>query len=191
MEKRGLRAALAQAQATAGVYFADELRLGLQGQVQARWGVRGVPLVQAVERVYQWRYLALAVNPWTGEVRWAWIDRLQGAALAAVVAAWRASGVGGLVWDGAAAHRSGVVQAVGVPTVVLPAYSPELNPVERVFLEVRRRVEGVVYGGDLGAKVAVVERYLQELASDPARVRRLVGWDWIVAALEGHDECIT
>lgn len=169
----------------------DELRLGLHGQVQARWGVRGVPLVQCVERVYRWRYLVLGVNPLTGAVCWAWVERLQGAALAEVVAAWQASGVGGVVWDGAAAHRSAVVRELGVPTVVLPAYSPELNPVERLFLEVRRWVEGVVYGGDLEAKVAAVEAYLRALASDPARVRSLVGWDWIVEALEGRGESIT
>lgn len=183
MEKRGLGAALAQAQVGEAVYFVDELRVGLQGQVRVRWGVRGARLVQQVERVYAWRYLVLAVNPLSGELRWAWVARLSGAALAAVVAAWRVAGVGGLVWDGAAAHRASVVRAVGVPTVQLPAYSPELNPVERVFREVRRWVEGVVYEGSIEAKMAAVEAYLQELASDPGRVRRLVGWGWVVEAL--------
>ena len=39
-----------------------------------------------------------------------------------------------------------VASVVGLPTVVQPAYSPELNPAERVFEEVRRWVEGGVYG---------------------------------------------
>jgi hypothetical protein len=63
----------------------------------------------------------------------------------------------------------------------LPAYSPELNPVERVFCEVRRCVEGVVYGS-LEAKLAAVEGALGGLREGMVR---LVGWDWIREALEG------
>ena len=41
--------------------------------------------------------------------------------------------------DGAGSHRSDWVRSVSeVTTVVQPAYSPELNPAERVFEEVRR-----------------------------------------------------
>ena len=59
--------------------------------------------------------------------------------------------------------------------VFLPPYSPELNPAERAFQEVRRRVEGRVYAM-LDDKQAEVETYLGELAADPARVRRFCGW---------------
>ena len=45
-----------------------------------------------------------------------------------------------LVWDGARGHRSRLVETVGLRTVTQPAYSPELNPAERVFEEVRRWV---------------------------------------------------
>ena len=33
----------------------------------------------------------------------------------------------------------------GFKRIFLPAYSPELNPAERVFGEVRRHIEGKVY----------------------------------------------
>ena len=59
--------------------------------------------------------------------------------------------------------------------------SPELNPAERLFEEVRRRVEGRTYA-TLDAKVAEVQAFLRELDADPARVRRLCGWDWLTAA---------
>ena len=65
--------------------------------------------------------------------------------------------------------------------VYLPAYLSELNPVERVFCEVRRCVEGVVYGS-LEAKMAAVEGALEGLRDGMVR---LVGWDWIREALEG------
>ena len=63
-------------------------------------------------------------------------------------------------------------------TITLPAYSPELNPAERVFEEVRRWVEGRVYGS-IDEKVEAVNTCLSRLESDPERVKSLVGWDWI------------
>ena len=87
-----------------------------------------------------------------------------------------------LVWDGASSHRDDAVRAVGVPLIDLPPYSPELNPAERLFEEVRRHTEGRVYA-TLADKVAAVNAFLDELDADPARVRSLCGWDWINAAI--------
>jgi len=85
-----------------------------------------------------------------------------------------------VVWDNAGSHRAREVREVGVALVYLPAYSPELNPVERVFCEVRCCVAGVVYGL-LGAQVAAVVGALGGLREG---IVRLVGWDWIREALE-------
>jgi transposase len=78
----------------------------------------------------------------------------------------------------ASSHRHELVRGVGLPLIGLPPYSPELNPAERVFEEVRRWIEGKVYPS-LEDKVAAVAAYLTELESNPDRVRGLAGWDWI------------
>ena len=83
----------------------------------------------------------------------------------------------------ASSHRHELVRGVGLPLIGLPPYSPELNPAERVFEEVRRWIEGKVYPS-LEDKVAAVEGYLTELESNPDRVRGLAGWDWIEEALQ-------
>ena len=71
-----------------------------------------------------------------------------------------------LVWDGAGSRRSELVRSVvGVKTIVQPAYSPELNSAERVFAEVRRWVEGRVYGS-LEEKMAAVDECLIPFHSD-------------------------
>ena len=57
------------------------------------------------------------------------------------------------------------LEVVGLPTVVQPAYSPELNPAERVFEEVRRWVEGRVYES-IEERVEAVNAYLRRLESD-------------------------
>lgn len=68
------------------------------------------------------------------------------------------------------------------PVALLP-YNPQLSPAERLFEDVRRRVERAVYA-PLDDEAAAVEAFLQELSTDPARVRRLCGRDRITAA---HD----
>ena len=157
------------------------MRLGLHGQTRRRWTPRGVKLRQKVEIRYVWRYVALAVDP-AGRLRWRWLERLRKEGVAETVATWRADGVAALVWDNAPSHTAHLVRAAGPPLVALPPYSPELNPAERVIEELRRAVEGEVYG-DLERKVAVVEAELRRWAADPARVRRLTRWAWIADAL--------
>ena len=163
------------------VGWADELRLGLHGQVRRRWTARGGKLRLKVQVRYVWRYLILAVDP-TGRLRWRWLERFRKAPVAEVVAAWQAEGLRALVWDNAPSHTAKLVRGVGLPLVGLPPYSPELNPAERIFQEIRRAVKGAVYT-DIDAKVAAVEAVLAPLAADPARVRQLADWAWITDAL--------
>ncbi len=54
-----------------------------------------------------------------------------------------------------------------------PPYLPEVNPVERLFEEVRRYVEGRVYGR-IEAKKRAVEEVLRRLESE-RRLSTLVG----------------
>ncbi len=71
---------------------------------------------------------------------------------------------------------------MGLPLVEQSPASPELNPTERVFEELRRAVEGKVYA-TLEKKVEAVEAELARLDVDPERVRRLTGWAWITTSV--------
>ena len=63
----------------------------------------------------------------------------------------------GVVWDHAAFHKAKVVGEVGLRRIYQPPYSPERNPAERVFEEVRRWVEGRRYERIEAKKAAVEE----------------------------------
>jgi DDE superfamily endonuclease len=184
VEKGGLAAALAAVGLTAGarVGHADEQRIGLRGTTRRVWGRRGTKVRQRLQLRYEWAYLFAAVDARAGTIWWDWLPTMKAADLEPVVAELRARGLlDALVWDGAPSHADADVRAVGLPTVALPPYSPELNPAERLFAEVRRRVEGTVYA-TLADKLDAVEAVLRELDADPARVRQLCGWDWLTAA---------
>jgi transposase len=170
--------------------FADELRLGLRGTTRRLWGRRGVKVRQRLQLRYGWRYLFAAVDARAGAVWWTRVDSMKAADLVPLVEALRAeTPVEAVVWDRAPSHRDAAVRAAGLPCVELPPYSPELNPAERLFEEVRRHVEGRVYA-TLADKVAAVTAFLEELDADPDRVRRLCGWDWVTAAITALPESL-
>lgn len=153
--------------------------------VRRVWGRRGVKVRQRLQLVYEWRYLFLVVDGRRGTLHWSWIDSMKAEMVGAAVNGLKQqTDVSAVVWDGARSHRDKLVRGLGLPLIGLPPYSPELNPAERVFEEVRRWIEGKVYPS-LETKVAAVAAYLTELESDPDRVRALAGWDWIEEAIQG------
>lgn len=163
--------------------FGDEMRVGLRGMVRRVWGRRGPPVRQRVRLTYQYRYLFLVVDGRAGRVHWCWNRSMASdETVLAVGGLFHAALVDALVWDGAGSHRDGRLAAFGRPLIALPPYSPELNPAERVFAELRRAVEGKSYA-TLDEKLAAVTAELEQLDADPARVRSLANWSWIDAAL--------
>lgn len=183
MEKGGLGTALEEAGLRQGdrMVEVDEMRLGLQGQVRRVWASRGVKVVQKVQFVFEWTYLLLGVNPLSGDLTWDWVASMKQADLLPVLQTWPVEGV---IWDRASSHQGKQVAQLPLQRIFQPPYSPELNPAERIFEELRRVVEGYLYT-TLEDKKQVVEAELIQLAADPERVKQLAGWDWICKALNG------
>ena len=154
------------------------MRVGLIGQVRRVWAPRGVKVEQFVECKYEWAYLNLAVSGLTGQLRWDWTENMKGESIAPVVKRWEEEGVEVLVWDGARGHHGLAYEGVEVKRIRQPAYSPQLNPAERVFQYLRAEIEGHVYG-TIAAKQLAVEAELEKLAAAPDRVIGLASWDWI------------
>ena len=73
----------------AGIVLADELRLGLRGQVRRVLAPRGVKVAQRLQLTYQWAYLLLAVDPRAGSLRWRWLEHCRAEPIRAVLADWR------------------------------------------------------------------------------------------------------
>lgn len=182
MEKRGLLTALKRVAVVRSEWllYVDEMRIGLWGQTRRVWGLRGIPVIQKVQIVFDWRYLVLGVNPRTGKLIWDWVEHVRQELLLPVIQRWSANVI---VWDNASAHKAHQMAALGCRFVFLPPYSPELDPAERVFRYLRPKIEGRVYPS-LRAKQLTTEHHLRQLAADRERVKRLVNWDWIQAA---HD----
>lgn len=186
MERGGLRTALTTAHLTRAqvIGWADEIQVGLLGQVRRRWGRCGVRIRQRIQRRRTYRSLFVAAEIRTGRIWYCWLDNMKGETFCGVVRGIEQMGVlNALVWDGAPGHTDHRVARIGVPLIPLPPYSPELNPAERLFEAIRAEVEGEVYA-DLDAKCTRVEAILARWDAHPEQVRSLVGWGWILDALD-------
>jgi DDE superfamily endonuclease len=160
------------------------MRVGLRGLVRRVWGRRGVKVYQRLQLAYHWRYLFLVVNVQAGKLHWCWLDSMAGERMVAAVGGLQKhTEVATVIWDGAPGHWDQWVRELGMPLIALPPYSPELNPAERVFEEVRREIEGKVYS-TLEDKMRAAAEFLTELESNPERVRSLTWWNWIETAVQ-------
>jgi transposase len=83
-----------------------------------------------------------------------------------------------LVLDGSPSHRSGKVSwPLGIEGLPLPAYSPELNPVERWFLELRARLSNRIFESEEEIMEALSEA-LGSYWEDPSMLAKLTGYGW-------------
>jgi transposase len=130
---------------------------------------------------YQWRWLYLALEPSTGASFALLLPGTDSACLHVFLAAFaaeRGSERIGLVLDQSGAHRSNAITwPERIHPLPLPAYSPELNPVERVFQELRARLANRVFE-HLAALDDALSAVLREYWTAPARLVQLTGYAW-------------
>ncbi len=144
-----------------------------------------------VRRAYEWTYLYAAVDPTSGESFCLYLPGMDGLCLETFL-----ERLGGaypdhhllVVLDGAPSHTSGrIAPPENMSFLRLPAYSPELNPVERWFQEFRRALSNRVF-----ESVELLQEALNEALEpywrDLTRLRRLAGFSWWMEAIEslGH-----
>jgi putative transposase len=89
-----------------------------------------------------------------------------------------------LVLDGAPSHRSEeIVCPENVDFVRLPAYSPELDPVERWFQEFRRELSNKAFE-TVELLQEALTRTITPYWEDCARMRQLSGFSWWTEAVD-------
>jgi transposase len=86
-----------------------------------------------------------------------------------------------MVLDGAGWHKN---QDIKLPenlrTVFLPAYSPEINPQEHVWDELREKFFHNRTFDSMDALEMQLENGLRSLESNHERMRNITGWGWII-----------
>jgi len=124
------------------LWFQDEARIGQKGRVCHRWWPRGQRPPGLCDQRYAWVHIFAAVRPATGEDFALVLPHVSAAAMSEFLRRFAATRPANehviMVLDGAGWHdRRAIRIPDNVSLVTLPPYSPELNPVERVWLYLR------------------------------------------------------
>ncbi len=164
--------------------FQDEGRFGRISDPRRCWGPpRARPDVSAaLVREYSYAYAAL--SPWDDDLDSLILPDASTVCMNVFlkeVAARHASEFIVMVLDGAGWHRAKALQMPdNMAFVFLPPYSPELNPVENLWGELR---EKSFHNRAFENLDAVEDRLCDALAvfePDHERIHRLAAWRWIV-----------
>lgn len=89
-----------------------------------------------------------------------------------------------MVLDGAGWHQShDLVPPANLRLLKLPPYSPELNPVEHLWDELREKSFHNRVFDSIDALESHLEVALCEMENNTERVHSIVAWPWIIEAL--------
>ena len=170
--------------AAPALWAQDEHRLGLLPVVRRVWAPKGHRPVARVARHYAWLYVYGFVRPSTGQSWWCLLPRVTITAFTLALATFaRDEGIDAahpalLVVDQAGWHVSPkVVLPEGLHLAFLPAYSPELQPAERLWGLVDEPLANRAFA-TLDDLEAVLEERCRALEAQRDRLRTLTSYHW-------------
>lgn len=166
------------------LYFSDEMRYGLISNFRRSWSKVGERTVIDSQQSFDNRYLFSAVSPLSGgSFHLSGIDGFDSEAAHTFLVELKKQHPDKLVivvWDNAPCHRPKVHREIpGLIVLFLPPYSPELNPTERFFEELRKATANRIFKSIETQEMAIEEK-LKALADDTDAMKQLLGYEWIL-----------
>ena len=167
--------------------FQDEARFGLISEARRCWCPKPDRPVCASTIMQEYTYVYSAVSVLDGRMDSLILPRVNTVCMQVFldeVSSRYPSEHLLMVMDGAGWHKS---KSLHVPEtmrlIVLPPYSPELNPVENLWEEIREKY----FHNRVFDSIESLEEHLMEslsaMEADHERVRSIVAWPWIINAI--------
>jgi hypothetical protein len=173
------------------VTFQDEARFGRMARMRRCWAP--APWRPMVRNGYErkFTYVYGSVSPLQGQLDWRLTPQMNTEHMAAFlqqVSQTHADEFILMVLDGASSHKA---KQLTVPENIrllsLPPYSPELNPQEHVWDELREKQFPNRVMDHMDQVIRQLEEGLKGMANDPDRMRSLSAWPWIISLnLKAH-----
>ncbi|WP_051520987.1 IS630 family transposase [Rubellimicrobium mesophilum] len=165
------------------LWFEDEARVGQKGRTTHRWWLRGQRPSGLCDKRFTSAYLFAAVEPATGAEVALVLPTVSTAAMSRFLAELSTQIAPDthavLVLDQAGWHGArALVVPPNLTLVPLPPYSPELNPVERLWLYLRERYLSHRLLEDYGAVVDACCAAWTALIQEPGRIQSLTSYPW-------------
>ena len=165
--------------------FQDEGRFGLLGKPRRCWAPAGVRPVVGARLLRKFSYAFAAVSPHDGvmdSLILPWVNTSTMSMFLATVSQRHPDEYIVMVMDQAGCH---IAHELEVPKnmrlVLLPPYSPEINPAEHIWDALRENCIGNTVFASLDAADKALSKGLRSLESDPERMQSLTGFEWITS----------
>ena len=155
------------------IFFFDEARFGLQPMFCRMWALKGEPCLGMYQQKYTWSYVYTATESKTGDLFGLMLPEVNTSMMTLFLeemAKTYSDDPIVMIMDGAGWHKS---KELTVPDnmeiIFLPPYSPELNPVERLWRWLRRMATHNRCYESLAELLDAIESVWKDLTSDKVR----------------------
>jgi len=152
------------------VYFFDEGRFGLLSTLNRKWAKKGTPCTVKVRQGYENFYVYTSVNPKSGEQFSLLLPHVNTDMMQVYLNELSLANSGSkiiLIMDQAGWHKSKIlIVPENIEIWFLPPYSPELNPVERLWKTMKQEIiHNRIYKTLIDIEDAVVN-YIRDMKED-------------------------
>jgi transposase len=170
------------------VFFQDEARIGQKGRVCHVWWKRGERPSGLCDRRFTFAYIFAAVEPGTDNAFALMMPRADTEAMQEFLDQFSRTIAAdehvAMFADQAGWHiANDLVVPANITLLQLPAYSPELNPVERLWLYLKERFLSHRLLDDYDAIVDAACAAWKRLLAETGRIKSLCTYPWIEAAV--------
>ena len=169
------------------VGFQDEARFGRINDPSACWAPKGIRPMAKQQMVREYTYAYGMVCPKEGAFDGLILPSMNGGAMSVFLGEMSKRYPDHyllMIMDGAPCHTSGeLIVPENIELLFLPPYSPQLNPQENIWDEMR----GKWFGNAVFDSMNCVEKRMIEallaLEKDTERIRSICGWEWIISSI--------
>jgi len=167
--------------------FQDEARFGRITDPSSCWAPKGIRPTVHKQIIREYTYAYGAFSPLDGESDSLILPRMDTINMSIFldeVSVRHPNEHIGIIMDGAPCHTSGELKIPdNIRIIKLPPYSPELNPSENMWDEMREKWFGNCVFNSMNAVEKRMVQALQAIESDPQTVKSITGWNWILSSI--------
>lgn len=159
------------------------MRYGLISNYKRSWSPIGVRTIIDNQQMFSNRYLFSAVSPITGDSFHIMSFEENSSTMVKIFFDEMEKKFKGkhivLVFDNAPSHRPKIIrERKNITCIFLPPYSPELNPAERFFEEIRKSTANQIFDS-IDIQEKTITQKVKDMSVDMEGMKQLLGYEWI------------
>lgn len=169
------------------VMFQDEARFGRINTPRNCWAPKGVRPIVGKQIVREYTYLYGAFSPEDGNADFLILPYMDNQCMSLFLQEISKRYPDEYIlmfWDGAPCHSQGKLSIPdNIMLDTLPPYSPDLNPSENIWDDMRENFFHNITFNSMKAVESILEKAANFYENNSSIVKSITGWEWILSAL--------